>query len=182
VYWYQTEPHAPLPALPPPGERAPAPDEPFWPEKETLPSTNELKSRGVKLEMLCGHPGKEVMFAEPGYAATATSGFAWNGWALPVYYARADNKEATVELSVPKGATGKVRVYVTDPDNFHGGRKEQVYVAGDDLGTVEGFQEGRWLEHAVNASQTAEGKVLVRAVNASQEANAVISIVEWVEK
>ena len=29
VYWYQTEPHAPLPVMPPAVERAPAPEEPF---------------------------------------------------------------------------------------------------------------------------------------------------------
>ena len=182
VYWYQVEPHAPLPALPPALERAPAPEEPFWPDKETLPSTSELKSRGVKLEMLCGRPGKEVIFAEPGYGATATSGFAWNGWGLPVYSARAGKEETAIELTVPKGAAGTARVYVTDPDNFEGGRKERLYVAGDDLGTVEQFQDGRWIEHRVNAAQTAEGKVLVRAVNARQDANAVISIVEWAEK
>lgn len=39
VYWYQTLPHAPLPPMPPAAERAPAPDQPFWPEKEVLPST-----------------------------------------------------------------------------------------------------------------------------------------------
>ena len=47
-----------------------------------------------------------------------------------------------MELTVPKGAAGLVRVYVIDPDNFEGGRKEQVMVAGDDLGTLEKFQEG----------------------------------------
>ena len=75
VYWYQTEPHAPLPVMPPAVERAPAPEEPFWPDKEKLPSANELKGRGVKLEMLCGRPGKEVIFAEPGYGAAAKTGY-----------------------------------------------------------------------------------------------------------
>ncbi len=34
VYWYQKEPHAPLPPMPAAAERAPAPEEMFWPEKE----------------------------------------------------------------------------------------------------------------------------------------------------
>ena len=38
VYWYQQEPHAPLPALPAPAERTPAPDQPFWPDKELGPA------------------------------------------------------------------------------------------------------------------------------------------------
>ncbi len=87
-----------------------------------------------------------------------------------------------MELTVPKGAAGLVRVYVIDPDEFEGGRKEKVFVAGDDLGTVENFQDGKWLEHPVSASQTADGKVLVRAVNTRKVSNAVISIIEWVQK
>jgi Protein of unknown function (DUF2961) len=178
VYWYQTEPHAAFPAMPP---RAPAPDQPFWPDKETLPSTQDLKSRGVKLEMFCGRPNKEVIFAEPGYSAAAKTGFAWNGWPLPTYFARAGDKETEIELTVPKGTAGTVRVYVIDPDNFEGGRKEQVFVAGDDLGTVANFQSGKWLEHPVTAAQTADGKVLVRAVNARTGSNAVLSIIEWLQ-
>jgi len=182
VYWYQTEPHAPLPAMPAAAERAPAPEQAFWPDKETLPSADELKSRGVKLEVRCGRPGKEVTFAEPGYGAAAKSGFAYSGWAPPIYYARAGNEETELELTVPKGAAGLVRVYVIDPDDFEGGRKQKVFVAGDDLGTIEKFQDGKWLEHPVGAGQTADGKVLIRAVNARKGSNAVISIIEWVQK
>jgi hypothetical protein len=182
VYWYQVEPHAPFAAMPAAAERAPAPDDPFWPDKEKLPSADELRSRGVKLEVLCGRPGKEVIFAETGYGATVTSGYAWNGWTPPIYYARAGNEETAVELTVPKGETGVVRVYVIDPDTFEGGRKQKVVVAGDDLGTLGNFQEGKWLEHPVSADQTADGKVLVRAVNARKGSNAVISMIEWVQK
>ena len=34
VYWYQTEPHAPWPALPPAARRAPAPEDPSWAGKD----------------------------------------------------------------------------------------------------------------------------------------------------
>ena len=37
VYWYQNEPHAPLPPLPPAADRAPAPEQPFWPDKALVP-------------------------------------------------------------------------------------------------------------------------------------------------
>ncbi len=181
VYWYQVEPHATLPVMPPAVERAPAPEEPFWPDKEMLPSAGELKSRGVKLQMRCGRPGKEVTFAEAGYGAAAKSGYAWSGWAPPTYYARAGNQETEIELRVPAGATGTVRVWVIDPDNFEGGRRQQVVIAGDDLGTIEGFQDGKWLEHPVSAEQTAQGKVSIRAVNARKGSNAVVSIIEWVQ-
>jgi hypothetical protein len=109
-------------------------------------------------------------------------GFAYSGWSLPVYHARAGEEETDIELTVPKGATGLVRVFVIDPDSYEGGRKETVSVAGEDIGTVQDFQEGKWLEHQVGSDKTANGKVLVRAVNARKGSNAVISIIEWVEK
>ncbi|MGC8639260.1 MAG: glycoside hydrolase family 172 protein [Isosphaeraceae bacterium] len=40
VYWYQTEPHALLPSLPPAADRAPAPEQPFWPDKALGPVTS----------------------------------------------------------------------------------------------------------------------------------------------
>ncbi|HOW19043.1 MAG TPA: DUF2961 domain-containing protein [Phycisphaerae bacterium] len=177
-YWYQTEPHADLPPMPDAKDRAPAPDEPF---KEKLPSVEELKKRGVKLEMLAGRPGKEVIFAEHGYDAVAKKGFAYAGWSMPVYHCRADEKDLQIELTVPKGAEGTVRVYVIDPDEFEGGRKEELIIAGRSLGVIEKFQEGRWLEQRLDSGDTAGGRVLIEARNVRAGSNAVISIVEWVE-
>jgi hypothetical protein len=95
VYWYQIEPHARLPAMPPAAQRTPAPEDRFWPNmKEHLPSAQSLRQRGVKLEMLCGRPQQEVVFAEPGYSATARSGDALNDWFPPIYYCRSSEKEA----------------------------------------------------------------------------------------
>jgi len=180
-YWYQTEPHAPLPPLPPAAERAPAPDDPLWPHKEKLPTAEDLKNRGVKLHMLCGRPDKEIIFAEPGYAAEVKKGYGFAGWPPPIYHCRADDKTLQIELSVPKGAKGTVRLYVIDPDSFQGGRKQTVTVAGRSLGTFEKFEQGRWIEHALGADDTADGKVLIEARNDKPTGNAVISIVEWIE-
>lgn len=180
VYWYQTEPHAPLPKMPPAAERMPAPDEAFWPEKEKLPTAEQLRSRGVKLEMLCGRKKGEVVFAEPGFSAKATKGYAWEGWGFPVYHCRAGDDEVVIELTVPKGTSGTIRVFLTDPDNFEGGRKERVTVAGEDLGVIAKFQDGRWLEKRIGTEHTAEGKVVIRASNARKGSNAVVSIVELV--
>ncbi len=179
VYWYQTEPHARLPVMPPASLRVPAPEEPFWPDKEKLPGADELKSRSVKLYLLCGRPGKELIYAEDGYGASMAKGYSWAGWGLPVYHARAGNEETQVDLAVPKGSAGIVRVFCIDPDNFEGGRKQRVSVAGRDLGLVEHFQEGRWLEQRLTPDDTADGKITIRAVNERKGSNAVISIVEW---
>lgn len=182
VYWYQTEPHAPLPAMPPALERAPAPEQAFWPEKETLPTAADFKRDGVKLALWCGRPGDELIYAENGYGATARQGTAWSGWAPPVYHARADEHEVAIDLRVPQKSAGKVKLFIIDPDEFHGGRREQILVGGDDLGMMDKFVDGRWVEHALTAEQTASGVVPIRALNKRDDANAVISLVEWVEK
>jgi hypothetical protein len=182
AYWYQAEPHTPLQAVPPALERAPAPEDSFWPaKKEPLPSVEELRSRGVRLYMLCGRPEKEVLFAEPGFAAVATKGYAYDGFPPPVYHCRAANDELQIELTAPKGAKGAVRLYIVDPDNFEGGRRQNVTVAGKSLGLIKDFQEGRWLEMPLTASDTADGRVLISAANARKGSNAVVSIVEWME-
>jgi len=181
VYWYQTEPHSPLPPLPPAAERVAAPEDPFWLHKENLPSAEELRKRGVRLHMLCGRPEKELVYAEAGYAATVTKGYAYDSWSLPVYHCRASEEEVQIELTVPEGAGGTVRLYVIDPDTFQGGRRQKVTVGGKSLGVIENFREGRWLEHRVGEDETAEGKVLIRATNAREGSNAVLSIVEWRE-
>jgi hypothetical protein len=182
VYWYQREPHAPLPPMPARAERAPAPEEPFWPDKEKLPTAAALRQRGVRLLMLCGRPDGEVIHAEPGFAAEAKSGYGWDGWSLPVYHCRADDRELRIQLTVPKSTEGTVRLYVIDPDSFQGGRKQTLTVAGRSLGVVEDFQEGRWLEQPISPQDSADGKILIQARNARQGSNAVISIIEWVQK
>jgi len=70
---------------------------------------------------------------------------------------------------------------VIDPDEFQGGRKQAVTIAGRSLGVIEKFQDGRWLEQRLDSGDTAGGKVLIEAHNAREGSNAVISIVEWVE-
>ncbi|HNS20569.1 MAG TPA: DUF2961 domain-containing protein [Sedimentisphaerales bacterium] len=180
VYWYQQEPHAPLPAMPPAVERVPAPEVAFWPDKEQLPTMEDLQKRHVRFLMLCGRPEREVIHAEPGFAAESKSGYAWDGWSLPVYHCRADNKELRIELTTPQGATGTLRVYVVDPDNFEGGRRQTIRVAGKPLGLIQDFQEGRWLECPIAPQDNAAGRLLIEAHNAREGSNAVISIIEFV--
>ena len=182
VYWYQVEPHASLFAMPAAADRVPAPEVPFWPDKEELPAVESLKERGVRLLMLCGRPEKEIIYAEDGFTAVARSGYAWDGWELPVYHCRAAEQEIVVELTIPKASQGTVRLYVIDPDSFQGGRKQTVTVAGKSLGLIENFQKGHWLEQSISSNESAEGRILIQANNARQGSNAVISIIEWIGK
>jgi hypothetical protein len=98
-----------------------------------------------------------------------------------VYHCRADDQDLRIELTAPKGTEGTVRLYVIDPDNFQGGRKQTVTVAGHSLGVVENFQEGRWLEQHITPKDSGDARILVEARNARDVSNAVISIIEWVE-
>ena len=70
-----------------------------------------------------------------------------------------------IELLVPAGAEGTVRLLVADPDKPSGGRKQEVFVAGKSLGIVENFQDGRWLQQPLTKQDTATGKILIRAKN-----------------
>lgn len=180
-YWYQNEPHAAQPPLPPLAERAPLSDDnPTWPYKEQLPSAEELKQRGVRLHIRCGRPGKEVIYAEPGFDIADRKGFAYAGWPAEVYHCLADNKELELTLRVPAGSAGILRVFVIDPDRFGGGRTEQLTVEGRELGSVREFKEGKWIEAPVSSQDTADGLVQITVRNLHPDGNAVISIVEWV--
>jgi hypothetical protein len=180
AYWYQAEPHAAFPPTPPSVDREPAPEQPGWPGSEGLPSADALRSRGVKLRMHCGRLPGEVVFAEPGFSGLSKGGDPWDGWTFPVYHVRTSDTAFDVELTVPKGAKGTVRVYIADTSDFGGGRKEHVQIAGEDMGLFENFHDGRWIEKRLGPERTADGKVVVRAVNAKKGSNAAISIIEWV--
>lgn len=181
-YWYQVEPHAPLPKMPPAADRAPAPDDnPFWPGKEEVPSAEDLKARNVRLHMMCGRSGKEVIHAEPGYAAEVTRGYSFTGWTPPVYHTRADHEAIELRVTTPRWKAGMLRLYIIDPDTFEGGRRQRVKVAGSDLGVFEKFMEGRWVDKVIPADENGDGQILIRIENARKGSNAVVSVVEWID-
>lgn len=183
VYWYQSSPHAPLPPMLPAAERAPAPEESNWAEKAPdAAETADFQARGVKLAVDCGRPGTEIAFAAAGYSATVLQGAEWSGWTGEVPYARADNHEVHVQLGVPKGIAGTVRVYIIDPDDYEGGRKETLTIAGQSFGPFENFHSGKWITCDVSAEKNVDGKIEIKADNAREAGNAVISKIEWVGK
>ncbi len=179
-YWYQTEPHAPFPPMVDVVRRGPAADDRFWLHPEERETDAQLKQRGVKMQMLCGRPKQEVVYAEPGYGASAVIGFAFEDWLPPMYHARMDFHTLTLRVDVPPTAKGKLRLYIIDPDNYAGGRREQILVDGKDLGEFKDFQKGRWVELEPTSEMIGDGTLQIQAK--SLNGNAVISVVEWVEK
>lgn len=171
--------------------------EPFQPVR-TVSSSEPVSIKGQSVQILvehrsdfpenlrfymrCGVAGNDIVHAAEGFDAQVEQGFAsaWGPhWVPPVYHCRADEKELRIRLSVPKGATGTLRLYVIDPDRFFGGRKEEIKVDDTSLGVIENFVEGRWLEYNVPPSATEDGSVVVQVLNLRGEGNAVLSMIEW---
>ncbi|MBI2433201.1 MAG: DUF2961 domain-containing protein [Candidatus Hydrogenedentes bacterium] len=182
VYWYQTEPHAPLPALPPVAQRAPAPtDNPLWPGKEELPTPEELQSRGVTFHMRCGRPEKDMLFAAEGYALPEHNGQVYTGFAPPIYYCLYQEKELTLRLQVPKGVSGTLRLYCIDSDNFMGGRRQAIFLDNTEISRLdESFEDGVWIEAPVTPEMSADGEFEIMIKNLRDKANVVLSMVEMV--
>jgi hypothetical protein len=182
VYWYQVKPHVSLPPMPPAAERAPAPVTPFQSE-EMKSAADDFKAHDGKLLLCCGRSDGEMIDNEPGYSISwVGASEQWDGWDGKVSYCRQNSKEFGFQLGLPKEAKGLLRLYIIDPDNYQGGRKETIVVGGDTVGTFEHFQDGRWIEVPVNSDKTVDGKLDVKIVNARDGANAVLSKVEWIEK
>jgi len=183
VYWYQANPHTSLPPMPPATERAPAPETFISPGGTGYASLDDFKAHGGKLFLCCGFPGGEMIYHEPDYSISwIGESEQWNGWDDETYYCRQNSKEFGFQLGLPKGSRGVLRLYIIDPDNYQGGRKETIIAGAETVGTFEHFQEGRWLDVPVGLDETADGKLNVRIVNAREGANAVLSKVEWLEK
>lgn len=179
-YWYQAEPHSPFPPMLEPAKRVAAPDDRFWLVKDVPPTSEELKARGVKLAMYCGRSKKEMILAEPGFRAVVKRGYRYDGWPLPVYHCCADEKELSIDLTVPKNEEGLLRLYIIDPDYFKGGRRQTISIGNLKLGEFGEFQQGKWIETKIPVQMTAEGRLPIVAKNVN--GNAVISIIEWVQR
>lgn len=181
AYWYQKEPHAELPPLPPADKRAPAPEDDSW-RRVFVPSDRDIRTSGIALLVLCGSDTTETVYAEPGYSYERVKGYAYDGWLSDVFYCRADEKELQLRVHVPARSAGKLRLFAIDPDLFQGGRSEEVFVGRKSLGTIDAFEQGRWLETQLSPEETADGVINIRAVNRRPDgaSNAVLSIIQWI--
>ena len=183
VYWYQIGAHPPLPEMPPASERAPEVRRLFWPAGLPYSSAEDFQATGGKLLVGCGLSTVETVCHEPGYSMTMnpTNVQQWVIWPGDVFYCRMAPKQFEADLTLPKGVKGTLRLYITDPDNYQGGRKETIVVGGDTVGTFENFQQGRWIDVPVSAEKTADGTLSIQVINARKGSNAVLSNIVWLE-
>jgi hypothetical protein len=184
VYWYQVGPHSPLPEMPLAAERAPAPRQSFWPAGLPYSSPTDFQAAGGKLLVGCGLNSAETVYHDPDYSITwdPTNVQQWVIWPGDTFYCRMALRQFAVDLNVPKGAKGTLRLYIIDPDNHEGGRKETIVVGGETVGTYENFQAGRWIDVPVSAEKTADGKLSIQVINARRISNVVLSNIVWLER
>jgi hypothetical protein len=184
VYWYQVGPRPPLPEMPPAADRGPEPRRLFWPAGLGYSSPEDFQAAGGKLLVGCGLSTAETVYHEPGYsiAFDPTNVQQWVIWPGDVFYCRMNRHQFGADLTLPKGVSGTLRLYIIDPDDYEGGRKETIIVGGDNVGTFDNFQKGRWIDVPVGAEKTADGKLRIKVINARIGSNAVLSDIVWIEK
>jgi hypothetical protein len=182
VYWYQIGPHSPLPEMLPVAERAPEARRLFWPAGLPYASPADFQAAGGKLLVGCGLSSAETAYHEAGYSITFDPKVQqWVIWPGDVFYCRMSSRHFEADLNLPAGAHGTLLLYIIDPDNFQGGRKETIVVAGETVGTFENFQTGRWIDVPVSAEKTASGRLNIKVINARAGSNAVLSDIAWIE-
>jgi hypothetical protein len=183
VYWYQMGPRSRLPEMPPAAERAPEARRLFWPAGLPYSSPADFESKGGKLLVGCGLSSAETVCHQPGYSVSIDPKIQqWVIWDGDVFYCRMNRQKFEVDLNLPKGSKGTLRLYIIDPDNFQGGRKETIVVGGETVGTFENFQKGRWIDVAVGGEKTSDGKLSIQVINARKGSNAVLSNIVWLEQ
>jgi len=170
AYWYQREPHAPMPALPPAQQRMPV----FAGGGAGNAAAHRAARETIVLN--CGSRTNDIEFLEDGWDFSFKQGRAYAEWKTEVSHCWMSEKEPLeLDLYCPKGAAGTLKLYLLDGDSLAGGRKESVSVAGKVIGTYENFQQGMWVEVPVSAADTAEGKLPVVLSSLKEGANAVVS-------
>lgn len=171
AYWYQQEPHAAFQPLLPSPERAP--------NLSTSPAKAPADPNDV-LALTCGRTRSDVEYLAKGWDFEFKQGYSFSGWATDVNYCWADSNSLQFDLICPRRVAGTLKLYIIDGDNFCGGRKESITVAGKPIGEYESFQTGQWIEVPITAADTASGRIGVVAKNLKPGANAVISLVQFV--
>ncbi|MBO0803266.1 MAG: DUF2961 domain-containing protein [Nocardiopsaceae bacterium] len=136
------------------------------------------------LRCLLGDTDEPVWHADPGYSCTLDQGYQYydpthSTWpaTAPANYCWCENPPQSLlfHVTVPKAASGTLRLFLVDGDGYQGGRSETVYVDGHDEGTYSDFQQGKWVTADLTSAQTASGRIEVKVVNARQGSNVVVS-------
>jgi hypothetical protein len=171
AYWYQTEPHTPLAAMPNSSSRKPT----------GLTPTGKPSGPGETLAIYCGSASEENDYVRPGWDYVLKQGYTYAGWPTKVNHCWADSKSLDFDITCPKGVSGTLKLYLLDGDNFGGGRAETLAVEGRAIGDYRDFQNGVWVDVPISKADTGDRRISVSLRNENPQANAVVSIVRFVE-
>jgi len=171
AYWYQQEPHRAVAPLPWCRERRPL----LFPA-----SAQKYRDARQTLVLHCGRTDGDEEFVEDGWDFIFRKGYGYAGFPTQINHCWADYDSLEFDIICPKGAAGRLRLFIIDGDNFAGGRKQSVSVAGRLVGEYENFQAGRWIEVPLCAADTANGRIPVVMKNLKPGGNAVVSLVQLV--
>lgn len=174
AYWYQTEPHRQFEPMADSRDREPV----FWAKPQMAAPTE----KGLKLSLLCGNPFQEIQYLADGWDFIFRSGYSFNGppWTTAINHCWASFKTLEFDIVCPQGSAGTLKLFILDGDNFAGGRKQSINVAGRFVGTYDHFNEGRWIDVPISAKDTASGKIPVRMKTIT--GNAVVSLIKFIEQ
>ncbi len=169
AYWYQKEPHEAF--APMPKSRRPS----------KLTPVEGAHEPGETLVLMCGKMGGEDQYLADGWDFAFKNGYGFEGspWTSEIKHCWADGTSLEFDITCPKGASGTLRLFILDGDNFTGGRRQSVSVEGRLIGEYESFQAGKWIEVPVSASDTADGRIPVVMKNLKPGSNAVVSIIRF---
>ncbi|MCX5757542.1 MAG: DUF2961 domain-containing protein, partial [Candidatus Hydrogenedentes bacterium] len=111
AYWYQTEPHKPMPALPSARERLPMPA-----RGETFRDAAQHIAADETLALDCGKKAGDVAYLADGWDFQVGSGYEYEGFPTEVNHCWADQKSLEFDIACPKGASGVLRLFIIDGD------------------------------------------------------------------
>lgn len=175
AYWYQTEPHKPMPPLPPVRDRLPAPA-----RGEAFHDAAQHIAAGETFAVDCGKKDGDIAYLADGWDFELARGYLYDGWAAPVSHCWADYDSLECAITCPKGVAGTLRLYLIDGDGFMGGRIQSLTVANRLIGEYRDFGKGLWVEVPIASSDTAGGRIAIVAKNLKPKSNAVISQIRFV--
>lgn len=171
AYWYQTEPHKAFAPLPTARNRRPS----------GLQAAAGSHEEGETLVIQCGATAGEDQYVADGWDYQFLKGYSFEGspWTSEIKHCWADFESLEFDVTCPKGVSGVLRLFVLDGDNFQGGRKQSVSVAGRLTGVYEGFQSGQWIEVPISTADTAKGRFPIVMKNLKPGSNAVVTTVRF---
>jgi hypothetical protein len=174
AYWYQMKPHRPMPPLPGSRDRFPV----FY---TTWQQADPAKYAAAHQTLVLngGKRQGDIEYMKDGWDFVLKQGYLYEGWPTEVNHCWADSKALKFDITCPKGSEGILKLYIIDGDNFAGGRKQSITVAGKSQGVFANFQSGRWIDVRVTAADTADGRIPVVMENLKPGGNAVVSLVRF---